>query len=135
MTLNEHYEAVLADLQQMKADAEDGIRAIKRLMTRPAGSVGTQVTKPSANVQPEDNGTPQNPSLPNQIIAFLEGRQGRNFRAKDIWEGLGKPNIKTLRGALQRLSTSEKIGKHGRGRFRARRVATTSEAAAGANGH
>jgi hypothetical protein len=129
MTLNEHYEAVLADLQQMKADAEDGIRAIKRLMTRPAGSVGTQVTEPSSSVQPEDNGGPQNPSLPNQIITFLESRQGRNFRASDIWEGIGKPNMKTLRGALQRLSKAERIGKHGRGRFRARRQAATSEAA------
>ena len=37
MSINPHYDAVLADLQQMKEDAEDGIRAIKRLMSRTIG--------------------------------------------------------------------------------------------------
>ena len=34
--MNEHYAAVLTDLEQMKEDAEDGIRAIKRLISRAA---------------------------------------------------------------------------------------------------
>ena len=123
MPLNEHYEAVLADLQQMKADAEDGIRAIKRLMSR-SGTVGNRVLETPVSFQREDSG-----SLPNRIVSYLDSRQGRSFRIGEIWEGTGKPNVKTLRGALQRLARTGKIGKHGRGRYRAKREPANAQAA------
>ena len=118
MSLNEHYQAVLADLQHMKADAEDGIRAIKRLMSRASGT--------SKIVEVPTAGQQEDASLPNRIVSFLESRQGRSFKIEEIWESLGRPNIKTHRGTLARLAKTGKIGKHGRGRYRARRTAMTA---------
>jgi hypothetical protein len=111
VSINPHYDAVLADLQQMKEDAEDGIRAIKRLISR---------TGSAAVVPIEGTGTT---SVANRIIAFLEAQNGRSVRTEDVFKALTPVNIKTLRGTLSRLATDKKIGKHGRGKYRAARRA------------
>lgn len=109
MSTNPHYDAVLADLQQMKEDAEDGIRAIKRLMSRSMGTSGG----PSE--------VPGNTSIANRIVVFLEAQHGRSVRTEEVSKALAPVNMKTLRGTLSRLASEKKIGKHGRGKYRAAR--------------
>ena len=111
MSVNPAYDVVLADLQQMKEDAEDGIRAIKRLMSRSlaAGIVPAQA--------------PADASVANRIIAFLAAQEGRSVRVDDLSKGIAPVNMKTLRGTLARLAKEGKIGKHGRGRYRSARQA------------
>lgn len=109
MSINPHYDAVLTDLQQMKEDAEDGIRAIKRLMSRTIGT-GISPTEPAVGT-----------SIANRIIVFLEGQNGRSVRTEEVSKALAPVNIKTLRGTLARLAKDGKIGKHGRGKYRAAR--------------
>jgi hypothetical protein len=108
---NPHYDVVLADLQQMKEDAEDGIRAIKRLISR---------TSVASTVPVESTGTP---SIANRIIAFLEAQNGRSVKTAEVQTFLAPVNMKTLRGTLSRLANEKKIGKHGRGKYRAARRA------------
>jgi hypothetical protein len=110
VSLNPHYDAVLADLQQMKEDAEDGIRAIKRLISRGGGA-------PPLAVPAE--GT----SIANRVVTFLEGQNGRSVKTDEVVKALAPVNIKTVRGALHRLAKDGKIGKHGRGKYRAARRA------------
>jgi hypothetical protein len=112
VSINPHYDAVLADLRQMKEDAEDGIRAIERLISR---------TNNTPVVPIEGTGAG---SVANRVIAFLEAQNGRSVRTDDIYKGLAPVNIKTLRGTLSRLVGDKKIGKHGRGKYRAARRAT-----------
>ena len=121
--MNEHYEAVLADLKQMMVDAEAGILAIERLISR-------------ANAPGNANGTgkPGHPdaetSIPQRVIKFLETQPGKSFTIADIIEGIGEANVQTLRGALGRMVKSDppKIGKYGRGRYRAARPKTQPDA-------
>jgi len=108
---NPHYDVVLADLQQMKEDAEDGIRAIKRLMSR---------TSVAGAVPVESTGSP---SIANKIITFLEAQQGRSVKTAEMQTAIAPVNVKTLRGTLSRLASEKKIGKHGRGKYRAARRA------------
>jgi hypothetical protein len=109
MSNNPHYDAVLADLRQMKEDAQDGIRAIERLISR--ASVNS-APKPAGGVPG---------SVANRVIAFLESQNGRAVRTEEIYKALAPVNMKTLRGTLSRLATDKKIGKHGRGKYRAAR--------------
>jgi hypothetical protein len=109
VSINPHYDAVLADLQQMKEDAEDGIRAIKRLMSRTIGGGIIPVEAAGSG------------SVANRIIAFLEAQNGRSVRTEDVSKALSPVNLKTLRGTLARLASNGKIGKHGRGKYRAAR--------------
>ena len=113
MSSNPHYDAVLADLQQMKEDAEDGIRAIKRLMSRSLGLSALPEAQSKA-------------SLANRIVAFLGSQNGHSLRAEEISKALAPVNMKTLRGTLARLAKQDKIGKHGRGKYRARRANATA---------
>jgi hypothetical protein len=108
---NPHYDVVLADLQQMKEDAEDGIRAIKRLISRTSVAGAAPI---------ESTGTP---SIANRIIAFLEAQNGRSVKTAEMQTALAPVNVKTLRGTLSRLASEKKIGKHGRGKYRAARRA------------
>jgi hypothetical protein len=119
VSLNAHYEAVLADLRQMKADAEDGIRAILRLMSR---SGVASSSAPSDNADVAGAGS----SLSNRIIGFLDSQQGRSCRAEDIAKAIGAVNIKTMRATLFRLAKSGKIGRHGRGKYRCARKSTAN---------
>jgi hypothetical protein len=109
VSLNPHYDAVLADLQQMKEDAEDGIRAIKRLISRTGGS-GVPLAVAA-------EGT----SVANRVFQFLEAQNGRSVKTDEVVKALAPVNIKTVRGALHRLAKDGKIGKHGRGKYRAAR--------------
>ena len=122
--MNEHYAAVLADLEQMKADAEDGIRAIKRLMSRILGE--PSVTEPTTSKQKPTVPTTaitvsEQPSIPTLVLQMLAEQPNRSFRFQEIFERMPDVNAKTLRGALSRLGGENKIGKHGRGRYRALR--------------
>ena len=119
--MNAHYEAVLEDLRQMKADAEAGILAIERLISRaqtiPPKAVESRIAPtPAASASGQD-GT----SVPQQVVQFLESQPGKSFTIADIVQGIGIEKVHTLRGALGRLVKSGKIGKHGRGRYRAPR--------------
>jgi len=125
--MNEHYKAVLADLEQMKADAEDGIRAIKRLMSRDVDQHKSAAVPPPVSEKTTKGRQSSDSSLPNKIIAFLEAHHGKSYAAQDIAEGLGGGvNMKTLRGTLARLAGERRIGKHGRGRYRSSRHAATT---------
>jgi hypothetical protein len=108
MSNNPHYDAVLADLRQMKEDAQDGIRAIERLVSRASAS-----SSPTESI-----GTG---SIANRIVAFLESQNGRSVRTEEVLKAIGPVNMKTLRGTLSRLASDKKIGKHGRGKYRAAR--------------
>lgn len=112
MSNNPHYDAVLADLRQMKEDAQDGIRAIERLISRASAN---SVTKP---IEGAATG-----SVANRVIAFLESQNGRAVRTDEVFKAVGPVNMKTLRGTLARLAADKKIGKHGRGKYRAARRA------------
>ena len=122
MSINEHYEAVLADLEQMKADAEAGIKAIKRLISRGSSST-KEVSVGVADSLPLNDSvrTEQAMSVPQKVLTFLAERTGQSFTTEEIGEGTGVMQIQTLRGALGRLYKAKKIGKYGRGRYRARR--------------
>lgn len=117
---NEHYEAVLADLEQMKADAEYGIKAIRRLMVRTGVKQSAPITVVSGAASLDGN--PES-SLPIQVLRFLNENPGRTFRVEEIGSNVGISNFKTLRGALSRLKRDGKIGRYGRGRYRAARNA------------
>jgi hypothetical protein len=128
--MNAHYEEVLEDLRQMKADAEAGILAIERLMSR------TQVTAPTV-AEPRITANPVGPaeghddaSVPQRVVQFLESQPGKSFTIADIVQGVGIEKVQTLRGALGRLVKSGKIGRHGRGRYRAPRPKTQPDSEA-----
>jgi hypothetical protein len=119
--MNDHYAAVLADLEQMKVDAEHGIQAIKRLIARAADT-----TAVSQIATRRDNAT-----LTKRVIDFVESQQGKSCRAEEIREALGGSavNMRTLRGTLARLAKDKKIGKYGWGRYRAARSNLNTPAA------
>jgi hypothetical protein len=120
VSINEHYEAVLADLEQTKADAEAGIKAIKRLISRGSGltrEISTGLVDPVPLTEAE-----QAVSVPQRVLLFLAARMGQSFTTEEIGDGTGVTQIQTLRGALGRLYKAKKIGKYGRGRYRARRA-------------
>ncbi|MGD0500047.1 MAG: hypothetical protein ABSC23_16605 [Bryobacteraceae bacterium] len=119
--MNEHYQAVLADLKQMKSEAEAGIRAIERLMARNPAGAG-QIPRPRRESEDESDSTPAFVgSVPQRVLNFLNERQGQTFSIEEIGEGAEVTETQTLRGALGRLYAQKKIGKYGRGRYRARR--------------
>ena len=120
-----NYDEVLADLRQMKADAEAGIAAIERLASR------TPATAPIAPVTPVVGipGDQGDASIPQRILRFLEANPG-SWRIMNIADNTGVKNIQTLRGALGRLVNAGKVGKHGRGRYRAPRSKTQPESEA-----
>jgi len=124
VSINEHYAAVLTDLEQMKADAEDGIKAIKRLILRGSGSAREASTSEVVPALPINDGiqAEQSLSVPLRVLAFLAMRAGQSLTTEEIAEGIGVTQIQTLRGALGRLYKAKKIGKYGRGRYRARRA-------------
>lgn len=117
--MNEHYLAVLADLEQMKADAESGIRAIKRLLAK-TGTVAPLPIKP--------RGDTDGHSIPMLITEFLNREPSKAFDAKAIGEGIGV-DASNLRGTLSRLAHEKKIGRQKRGQYRAPRKPTAETAA------
>ena len=118
-----NYDEVLADLRQMKADAEAGIAAIQRLASSTRAAVPMAAAKASIAPVPKHTENPSEPSVPQRVVQFLESQQGKSFSIGDIMQGAGIDKIQTLRGALGRLvkPPNGKIGKHGRGRYRALR--------------
>jgi len=122
--MNAHYEVVLADLKQMKADAEAGIVAIERLMARPMpeqGAIEEIDFGPTIGaVQPQKKINPPE-SIPQRVGRFLESQPGGAYSVGDIAKAIGATNVQTLRGALIRMVASGKAAKHGRGLYRAPR--------------
>ena len=120
VSINLHYEAVLADLEQMKTDAEDGIRAINRLLSRTSPGA-SNATRPVPGVRPSDSSlrSPNNdePSIPTRIVEFMFAHRG-SVNAEEIAQALGNVNLKTVRGALARLYKYKKIMRVGRGKYR-----------------
>ena len=126
MSVNPHYEAVLADLKRMKADAEAGIAAIERLMAKPTPVQDTAVQEidpgPMTNgVQPQKMVQPYSDSIPQRVNRFLASQPGGSYSVGDIAKAIGATNIQTQRGALIRMVASGKAMKHGRGLYRAPR--------------
>jgi hypothetical protein len=132
--MNAHYEAVLSDLKQMKADAEAGIAAIERLMNRDkpkdslwdTGDNEPQNEKPRLQVQKHVQ--PYADGIPQRVSRFLASQPGGSYSVAEIAEAIGANNVQTLRGALIRMVKSGRVGKYGRGRYRAprRNAATTT---------
>jgi hypothetical protein len=132
--MNTHYDVVLADLKRMKADAEAslatadaGIAAIERLISQNQTSASVTVKNAPAaenfhdyEDQNEDEGV-EEASIPERILAFLAENQGQTFTTQEIAESIGSTQVQTVRGALSRLYGKKKIGKYGRGRYRARK--------------
>lgn len=113
-----NYDEVLADLRQMKADAEAGIAAIQRLASRT--QIGVPVVTvapatPAAGIAEDQSST----SVPRRIVQFLESHPQKGLAIADISQGAGVTSIPTLRGALGRLVKAEKIARAGRGCYRA----------------
>jgi hypothetical protein len=124
----EHYEAVLADLKQMKADAEAGIAAIERLMARGEDSKVNVGTAPKANI---NNGfqalaDSMEMSVPQRIAEILGAQPGKSFTIAELVRETGVKNVQTLRGALGRMVMSGKAGKQGRGKYCAPRQSRIS---------
>jgi hypothetical protein len=112
-----NYNDVLADLRQVKADAEAGIAAIERLTARAQLPVGA-----SPSVEPMHKAIPEgDASVPQQVARFLGSQPGKSFTIAEIILGTGAQNIPTLRGALGRMVKRGQAGKQGRGRYRAPR--------------
>lgn len=126
MPINAYYEIVLADLRQMKADAEAGIAAIERLLAR---TLATQAltAEPILPMVTSPTEGQSDASVPQQVVRFLESQPGKYFTIADIVQGVGIEKVQTLRGALGRLLKAGKIGKHGRGRYRALRPKAQAE--------
>jgi hypothetical protein len=110
-----NYDEVLADLRQMKADAEAGITAIERLMAR--GHAPVEPPKRAAQGNTAENDA----SIPEQVSGFLGGQQGKSFTINEIAMSIGAKNLQSLRGALGRMVVNGKAAKQGRGRYRAPR--------------
>ena len=108
--MNEHYLAVLADLEQMKADAENGITAIKRLLAK-TDTVVTAHAKPHRKVA--------DGSIQTLILEFLNRHPSKIHRPKEIANGIGVGAVANLRGPLSRLAGEKKIAQHGRGKYSA----------------
>lgn len=130
--MNSHYEAVLADLRQTKADAEAGIRAIERLMARNAQASEDEATSApaiTAKAKAESNGTSNSgdPSVPTRILELLASQPNHSFSFGEILLGLATVNAKTLRGALARVANKGRIAKPSRGKYRAVRKPATAE--------
>jgi hypothetical protein len=125
-----NYEEVLADLRQVKADAEAGITAIERLMARNGIARGLKVELPGTASTGGHIGSPKpwnDTSVPQQVGRFLGGQPGKSFTIAEIIEGIGVQNIPTLRGALGRMVKRGEIAKQGRGRYRTPRRNATAE--------
>lgn len=122
-----NYDEVLADLRQMKADAEAGITAIERLMARSGIAPNPKVERPgpvSATLSNIASLKPWNDtSVPQRVANFLNAQPTRSFTIAEIVEGTGVKKIQTLRGALGRMlkSNPPKAAKQGRGHYRAPR--------------
>jgi hypothetical protein len=112
----------------MKARAVDA--PIKRLISR--GSEQQKISAPViAEIQQQTGSSIGN--LTARIIGFLEANHGKSYRADDIFHGLGGGiNMKTLRCTLSRLAKDKRIGKHGRGRYRAAGNSNTVDSMAAA---
>jgi hypothetical protein len=125
--MNAHYEAVLADLKQMKADAEAGIAAIERLMTRgEGGKVDVGRTSKSGAEDGSSSGfhvlaDAMEMSVPQRIGELLGAQPSKSFTIAELVEGTGVKNVQTLRGALIRMVALSKAVRTGRGRYRAPR--------------
>jgi hypothetical protein len=119
--MNEHYAVVLADLKQMKADAEAGIVAIERLMARAGTPANHKPHSPEPESPPHGQADKQTEDLgiPNRVLAFLRENPHGLFTTEAIHTGIGTDvNLKTLRGALSRMALNTKIERVGRGKFR-----------------
>jgi hypothetical protein len=128
--MNEHYEAVLDDLKQMKADAEAGIAAIERLMVK------GKPTEKRSSLWDDDEPAQQGPGLPSKVLDFLNANPSKSFRFDEIVAGIQATNEHSLRGALGRMVKVGRISKAGRGRFRARKpeASVTASAVPSASG-
>lgn len=128
--MNAHYEAVLSDLRQMKADAEAGIQAIERLILRPKATglnEGAGTSNPVRRNLFGEPGVPASPSAPQRILHFLTEHAGTSFTVQQIAKEGGIEQIGTVRGAIGRLTKSGKISKQGRGRYRVPKPKTQNE--------
>lgn len=119
--MNEHYATVLADLQRMKEDAEEvkrdaeaGIRAIQKLMTRAAGGQSAELPEFQNGIKAS-----RPVSIPTKISAFLNQNPSRSCNIKEVSEAVGG-NLKTVRGALVRMESKGKIIRAGRGKYKAK---------------
>ena len=125
MPVNPHYEIVLADLEQMKKDAEDGIRAIKQLMARSGQVVADQEAEPAKPVRPpQRNDMPEAmaKSVVHNTAALVRGaftkQPHRVFTVKDLASVLGLSDIKTIGATVFRLTDRGFIKKVSRGHYR-----------------
>lgn len=118
--------ATVADLRSMKEEIETGIRAIEMLISRQRNTAVSNLSSTRSEAPPTTMSSAQG-SVPSRIIRFLEETPNKSYRAEEIAEAIGEAsNIKTVRGALARMAKDGKIGKHGRGRYRAKRTLSSS---------
>lgn len=112
MIMNEHYAAVLADLQQMKSDAENGIRALQRLMSRDSAN-GPHAIAP---VRAHGNGAELS-GASRRVIEFLEANPATSYTLAEVARGIDQADLP--RATLARLAASGRISKAAPGRFHA----------------
>lgn len=59
-------------------------------------------------------------SLASRIVDYVTSQNGKDVEVAQVAEALGVTNINSIRGTLQRLVTSKRIGRAGWGKYRAR---------------
>ena len=84
----------------------------------------TELAFDGSPVVDETDGNPPQ-SVATRVLEFLNQHPGRTYTVADIGKGIGAVNLKSLRGALSRLASpkEKKIGKYGRGKYRAKPAA------------
>jgi len=123
-----NYDEVLADLKRRKTELEAAILGIEGLVGRPRVADCAHLEEPMVLIHSgSDDGDENATSVPQLVVQFLEGQPGKSFAIADIAKEIGAKSIPTLRGALGRLVKASKIGKHGRGRYRAPRAKAQAE--------
>jgi hypothetical protein len=130
--MNEHYKAVLADLKQMKQDAEAGITAIERLIARASEASPVSSEETDLFDDLDAPGVVITESVPQRVIRFLATRPGHPFTVDEIVKGATVGSVPTLRGALGRMVKAGKISKQGRGRYRTPRTKAQNDSASAA---
>ena len=105
---DEHYQAVLLHMQQMRDQYEDGIRLIAQLSLN-RGKESFVLLQPNIG----------NGSTASKIVRVLEASPQTSFVGKEIRARLGQPNKGTFRGVIAELARKGKIRRVGRGRYQA----------------
>lgn len=116
-TMNAHYSAVLADLEMMKADAENGIIALRRLVAR------------DSPVTPTAPRTARRAPVSDAVIQFLDANRGEARTVAEIAAAIGHAADESIRRTVNRLARTKRIARSAGSKFRSKLGPTGDEKA------